>query len=452
MPPVRRLSDAGNPLASLGAAPRLPVSRSFMDVPSVSNGFASIEDRILRITGYYGYYPACSSHKRDESPTEARTEPEGGEGAGTPRCDRCCTPEGAHRSACGVGALLAVAACLVGVSQLARLSSSRVYAPFFLTWFATAWNVAFFPIYYLGHVASASERQSPLKLLRECTRLVGEDGMTVRLFLKRLAPFCTLWVLTHYLYLLALRKLPPSDASALFCCNKAFVFLLSWIVLKDKFMGVRIVAAILAIAGIVMMVYVDGFHHDSIVGVALAVGSASTSALYQVLFKMLLGSANFGETAHFLSSLGLFNILFVSAVPVVLYFTRVEYWPSASTLPWGCICGIACLLLAFNILVNFGVAVTYPTFISFGILLSVPGNAVTDALCTDVDFGSLRLPALLVICVAFLLLHLPEDWDEVALRLVQRLREKKREEGGAGDEHPELGMLSRSKSRAIAAC
>lgn len=48
--------------------------------------------------------------------------------------------------------------------------------------------------------------------------------------------------MTNYLYLLALKKLTATDVSALFCCNKAFVFLLSWIVLKDRFMGVRVMA------------------------------------------------------------------------------------------------------------------------------------------------------------------------------------------------------------------
>lgn len=41
-------------------------------------------------------------------------------------------------------------------------------------------------------------------------------------------------------------------------------------------------AAILAIAGIVMMTYADGFHSHSVIGIALVVGSASVSALYKV--------------------------------------------------------------------------------------------------------------------------------------------------------------------------
>lgn len=45
---------------------------------------------------------------------------------------------------------------------------------------------------------------------------------------------------------------------------------------------IQIVAAILAIAGIVMMTYADGFHSHSVIGIALVVGSASMSALYKV--------------------------------------------------------------------------------------------------------------------------------------------------------------------------
>lgn len=75
---------------------------------------------------------------------------------------------------------------------------------------------------------------------RECSKLFGEEGMTLKLFVKRTAPFSILWTLTNYLYLLALKKLTATDVSALYCCHKAFVFLLSWIVLKDRFMGVRV--------------------------------------------------------------------------------------------------------------------------------------------------------------------------------------------------------------------
>lgn len=48
------------------------------------------------------------------------------------------------------------------------------------------------------------------------------------------------------------------------------------------FLCLQIVAAILAIAGIVMMTYADGFHSHSVIGITLVVTSASMSALYKV--------------------------------------------------------------------------------------------------------------------------------------------------------------------------
>ncbi|KAE8289869.1 Solute carrier family 35 member F4 [Larimichthys crocea] len=195
-----------------------------------------------------------------------------------------------------------------------------------------------------------------------------------------------------------------------------------------------------------MMAYADGFHGDSFVGVALAVGSASTSALYKVLFKMFLGSANLGEVAHFLSTMGFFNLIFISCVPLILYFTRVEHWGSLSSLPWGYMCGLAGLWLVFNILVHVGVVLTYPILISIGTLLSVPGNAAVDVLKHEVIFSVVRLAATCIICLGFLLLLLPEEWDSVTLRFLSNITDKKSEENG--EELTESSVNTRSRSRA----
>ncbi|XP_026100035.1 putative thiamine transporter SLC35F3 [Carassius auratus] len=109
-----------------------------------------------------------------------------------------------------------------------------------LTWFATTWNCLFFPLYYIGHLCKSPERQTPKQRFRECCRFFGDDGLTAKVFFTKVAPFGLLWIMTNYLYLQALRKINSTDVSALFCCNKAFVFLLSWIVLRDRFMGVRV--------------------------------------------------------------------------------------------------------------------------------------------------------------------------------------------------------------------
>ncbi|TSQ46666.1 Solute carrier family 35 member F4 [Bagarius yarrelli] len=417
----------------------------YRNAPRVAaNGVHDIEDRILRMTGYYGYYPGYSSHRRDEG-SDSHIDTPASEMSGEVSAYQTCANV-ALKVIGGLLVVLCVSSSWVGTTQVVQWTFKSFSCPFFISWFSTNWNILFFPLYYSGHVAITREKQTPIQKFRECSRLFGEEGMTLRLFLKRTAPFSILWTLTNYLYVLALRKLTATDVSALYCCHKAFVFLLSWIVLKDRFMGVRIVAAIMAITGIVMMAYADGFHGDSIIGVALAVGSASTSALYKVLFKMFLGSANLGEVAHFFSTMGFFNLIFISLVPVILYFTRVEHWGSLSSLQWGYLCGVAGLWLVFNILVNVGVVLTYPILISIGTLLSVPGNAAIDVLKHEVIFSVVRLAATCIICVGFLLLLLPEEWDTITLRFLATLADKKSEEHG--EELTESSVNIRSRSRA----
>ncbi|XP_072424905.1 solute carrier family 35 member F4 isoform X2 [Chiloscyllium punctatum] len=423
----------------------------------------------------YGTSVLTASIIEGEEASENRTENINPDNNVKTRCQTCTSAF--FKIFWGFLVILSVSSSWVGTTQIVKVTYKNFHCPFFMTWFSTNWNIMFFPVYYSGHLASAQEKQTLIKKIRECSRIFGEEGLTLRLFLKRTAPFSILWTLTNYLYLLALKKLTATDVSALFCCNKAFVFLLSWIVLKDKFMGVRvpkitdtnlqtilftphdikkllnlldttktIVAAIMAITGIVMMAYADGFHGDSIIGVALVVGSASTSALYKVLFKMFLGSANFGEAAYFISTLGFFNLIFISSAPVILYFTKVEYWSSFSALPWGYLCGVAGLWLAFNILVNVGVVLTYPILISIGTVLSVPGNAAVDLMKHEVIFSMVRLTATTIICIGFLLMLLPEEWDEITLRFINRLKEKKNED--QTEDTTESSVHTRSRSRA----
>ncbi|XP_077412253.1 solute carrier family 35 member F4 isoform X2 [Vanacampus margaritifer] len=389
-----------------------------------ANGLHDIEDRILRITGYYGYNPGYSSHRREDG-LESHAETPGSETSAESQSYQTCTST-VLKVLGGLLMVLCISSSWVGTTQVVKLTFQSFSCPFFISWFSSNWNILFFPIYYSGHVVTTREKQTPIQKFRECSKLFGEEGMTLKHFVKRTAPFSILWTLTNYLYLMALKKLTATDVSALYCCHKAFVFLLSWIVLKDRFMGVRIVAAIMAITGIVMMAYADGFHGDSFVGVALAVGSASTSALYKVLFKMFLGSANLGEVAHFLSTMGFFNLIFISCVPLILYFTKVEQWGSLSSLPWGYMCGLAGLWL--------------------GTLLSVPGNAAVDVLKHEVIFSMVRLAATCIICLGFLLLLLPEEWDSVTLRFLATIADKKSEDHG--EELTESSIHTRSRSRA----
>lgn len=83
-------------------------------------------------------------------------------------------------------------------------------------------------------------------------------------------------------------------------------------------------------------------------GRSLCIQPPSSPVCPQVLFKMVLGSAKFGEAALFLSIVGSANFVLVSCVPIILYFTRVEYIGSPADIPWTYLCGVAGLLFGIN--------------------------------------------------------------------------------------------------------
>nr|XP_023699246.1 solute carrier family 35 member F4-like [Paramormyrops kingsleyae] len=231
-----------------------------------------------------------------------------------------------------------VALSLAGGTQSARAVLQRWHAPFFITCFCCAGNLLLFPFYYLGQLVGAEKRQGPTASFRQCSAFLGEEGVTLRAMLRTAAPFSVLWSLSCYLYLLALRRISAGDASAILCCSRAFAFLLSWIGLRDTFMGVRIVGTILSVTGIVMMAYADGFHGDSIMGVALAVGSACASALFKVLLRRRVGEEQPGGASVLLSCVGMCGTCLQSWLSGLLCLTGVEDWPATQDAAWGELC------------------------------------------------------------------------------------------------------------------
>ncbi|GAB1293818.1 Putative thiamine transporter SLC35F3 [Apodemus speciosus] len=399
-------------------------------------------------------------------PAEAQA-PAGTEAGGrTSRHHWTCSQERLRKVFWGVAVVFCVCASWAGSTQLARLTFKTFDAPFTLTWFATNWNFLFFPLYYAGHVCKSTEKQSVkqrystfpvhrVDLLSQTERISQDHGM-LSVFWRQWLDFeSVLYQGGTFRCSLDSHKLPiPTRNKEDKRYRRLRPVLLQQIIcflaVMDCSQGQihgseEIVAAILAIAGIVMMTYADGFHSHSVIGIALVVGSASMSALYKVLFKLLLGSAKFGEAALFLSILGVFNILFITCIPVILYFTKVEYWNSFDDIPWGNLCGFSILLLTFNIVLNFGIAVTYPTLMSLGIVLSVPVNAVVDHYTSQIVFNGVRVIAIIIIGLGFLLLLLPEEWDVWLIKLLTRLKVRKKEE--TAESSGDLGTGPQSRSR-----
>lgn len=99
-----------------------------------------------------------------EEGTQTHTESSSQEAEGQTRCQSCTSTF--LKLIWRFLIILSVSSSWVGTTQFVKITFETFDCPFFITWFSTNWNIMIFPIYYSGHLASAQEKQSPIKKFR----------------------------------------------------------------------------------------------------------------------------------------------------------------------------------------------------------------------------------------------------------------------------------------------
>ncbi|CAK9829829.1 Putative thiamine transporter SLC35F3 [Anthophora retusa] len=291
-------------------------------------------------------------------------------------------------------------------------------APFFTTWFCTNWEILYFPVYFICQSARI-KCNTPSEIIAEILRGFRDKGFTGGRFLIRCSLFCGLWVVTNYMYIYSLRILLATDVMALFATNVSCVYLLSWVILHEQFVGVRIVAVILCNTGIALLAYMDGITGSpTLGGVVLATSAAAGSAVYKVLFKKVIGETTFGQMSLFFSLIGLCNAALLWPICLALYFSGAEsvHW---GRLPWTALLSASILHLVANMLGNFSIALTYDLFITLGLITAVPVSAALDVLLYGAHFMGMKLAGMIFIAVGFFLVMFPDNWPDYITRLLR---------------------------------
>ncbi|KAJ8984736.1 hypothetical protein NQ317_005001 [Molorchus minor] len=298
-------------------------------------------------------------------------------------------------------------------------------APFFTTWFITNWTMLFFPLYYVTRLSSR-RCECISEIFAESIRDFRDKGFTAVRFMTRCSLFCILWVGTNYMYILSLKILLATDVMALFATNVSFVYLLSWVILHEQFVGIRIMAVIICDTGVALLAYMDGITGSpTLGGVVLATSAAAGSAVYKVLFKKVIGEATYGQVALFFSLIGMLNAAFLWPLSLALFLTGVEtlHWDK---LPWPALLTSSVLSLVANLLGNFSVVLTYDLFITLGLITAVPVSAgkLKDQVTLDVvlygaSFEGMKLAGMILIAVGFFLVMFPDNWPDYITRLLR---------------------------------
>ncbi|XP_071476845.1 solute carrier family 35 member F3-like isoform X1 [Diadema antillarum] len=313
--------------------------------------------------------------------------------------------------------VVGIAVSWVGSTQFSQSTYSDTFsAPYFNVWFGTLWMMVCYPLYVIGAWIFKKESRSKegtLDLYRQAETVFGRRGLTLKNYFRLVMPFALCWMVTNYMYVYALGVIAAADVTALFSSNTAFIYVFSWIWLHERLalLPARGVSVLLSIGGIVLISYADGFLGTTIIGISLSIGSAIGSALYKVLFKRYIGDATGGQVCLFLSLLGIFDLIFLWPILLTVYYTGFEQW-DWTNMPWNYLCGSSALSLAFNFLINFGIAVTFPLFIALGTVVGIPLNAVVDLIFRDRAFGPWKIGGTVLIVGGFIIMLMPERWQE----------------------------------------
>ncbi|KAG8192411.1 hypothetical protein JTE90_017946 [Oedothorax gibbosus] len=289
-------------------------------------------------------------------------------------------------------------------------------APFITTWIFTACNCMFFPVYLCTRFCC---RRTRTTARREAMRRFREKGLSALHFLTRSVFFCVLWVGANYMLIASVEKLDATAVMALQASSASFVYLLSWVILHEQFVGIRIVAVIMCNTGIALLAYMDGVSRTSTLGgVVLAAAAAAGLAVHKVLFKKLIRHVTMGQLSIFLTLVGVLNVLLLWPIGLTLYLIGGEevVW---NQLPYAQLGGSAVLFIVANVLGNFDIAHNHDTFIKLGVVSAVPVSAVLDVHFYHVVFKGMKLAGVLLISIGFMLVLLPDNWPDYITRLIR---------------------------------
>ena len=304
-----------------------------------------------------------------------------------------------HYRKIGYGILIVI---LIGVSwtgstQFAQtvVTDSSFNAPFFVMWLSTSFKIfCAIPVF-----VNKCKTDDATKILE--TQRNPVDPFT-KLSSLRYIVLYLLWTGANYSYIRALNSISATLVTALFSSAPAFVYVFSVLLLKLNVSILKIVAVLLCISGILLITLSNLDESVELLGCLLSILSAICAAFYKVLFKKFYGDMSIWRVCQFLSYLGLFNLCFSWSIVLLLDFTNAE--PLPKEYPWFFLFGSSVLGLLFDFSINFGIAFSYPLFISIGTILGIPLNFILDLIIHGTHFGLLPSLGCIVIISSFLTL------------------------------------------------
>ncbi|OQV16708.1 hypothetical protein BV898_09218 [Hypsibius exemplaris] len=355
---------------------------------------------------------------------------------------------------------------LTGVAdqQIAKEVNSPTFsAPFFLLWCMAVLRTLTFPVYlpigvayaYFKRLYSTStdklegvmQKTSVMTIITDICRdsalVFGPPGLTWKRSTLYLVPFALLWIGNNGLFYMAVTFAEVSECVAVSSSTTVFVYLISWIFLKEKFILFKLFGMLLCIAGVVLTVWASGTSigasQNSLIAAGLVLGSSVCLALQAVGFKRYLGSTTISQIALFQSLTSLANIVLTWPLFLSLKLTGRELWDFA-TVPFG-LMTISGFFGSSGVLCYYvGVSLISPIFVSLSKPLQIMINNGIDIGIKGISFGVYHGIGAGLVVVGFLMMIAPDNLVSLEIRaIIVRLRPGRRTSVEKVELHSTLG-------------
>lgn len=292
-----------------------------------------------------------------------------------------------HRA--GLCSVCLISVATVCTTQLTRSAQNHLHAPGFVAYVHIAMMTLLLPLAW----ACRKDDSSPF--------LASAKDVCV---------FLPLWVVSNYGLVQALALAPAGLVQCLFGIGPAQVAILSRVFLEEPLTSLRILAVLLAFAGVLALAAHAKFQGDSalnvLLGTCCALLAVVAAACYKVAFKLRLGTPPAYVVLGVVGTLGLVATVLGLPVVLLLSFLGLEdrWWSSSATVDWSLVFGSAAFDMVYNTSMAWGLAVSSPVFVSLGANVGTPVNMFVDAVLHG-DWPSLpQYCGTVLIAISFIML------------------------------------------------
>ncbi|KAJ4463086.1 putative Solute carrier family 35 member F5 [Paratrimastix pyriformis] len=223
--------------------------------------------------------------------------------------------------------------------------------------------------------------------------------------------FAMLWFLQNWTFNISLDLTSVSSNSIISASGGLWAFLLSLLMLRERFSWFKLAGVLLCLGGVVVITLTDtggggGGPAPTLWGDVLALVSAITFGLYSVLLRKLLGDEKNVPMMLLFGLIGMWNMVLLWPMFLLLHYTGLEPFalPGWATLGYLLLNGVCSSLLS-DWLWSLSVFYTSATASSVGLSLSIPLAMLGDFLFHGKQFTWLYLLGTALVIAGFVLVN-----------------------------------------------